>query len=107
MPKAADFCNPPCFLAHLRYNDSKLAKAELTIPTIQRKGCPGNTKQMKFTVVCSVERGKKKVRCIRFSKFDADFNMEIMITELWDIWLLTGIDGNDLLQKKQSTISNV
>ena len=63
----------------------------------QRKGCLGNTKQLKFTVVCSVKRGRKKVSCIRFSTFDTDSNMQTMITELQDVYLFARIDGGDLI----------
>ena len=75
----------------------KAKKSRVNNTDASEKGCLGNTKQLKFTFVCSVKRGRKKVSSIRYSTFDTDSNMQTMITELQDIYLFVGIDGRDLI----------
>ncbi|CAG9822112.1 unnamed protein product [Phaedon cochleariae] len=86
---------------HLKFNNSKLAKA---IKRQQTGVCqnPSPSKRVTLEVDCCLfcKKGKDEGLLHQVSTFDTDSNIRSMITELNDTQLLTRIIGGDLIAKE-------
>ena len=91
----------PC---HLKYNNSKLAKAKkrsVSITSSDDLRTPQRKRQaMEVNSCLFCEKGQEEGDLHQVLTFDADSNIRTMITELQDTCLLTRIDGGDLIAKE-------